>query len=70
VNKTPDNDWDTRYEWRAVALLSIGFGLVGLDRFMIQPVFPVMMHVVVVGMALGIVVALAVKETAAIKVAK
>ncbi|KJS06504.1 MAG: MFS transporter permease [Gammaproteobacteria bacterium BRH_c0] len=35
--------WDTRYEWRAVALLSIGFGLVGLDRFMIQPLFPVMM---------------------------
>lgn len=36
--------WDTRYEWRAVALLSLGFGLVGLDRFMIQPLFPVMMH--------------------------
>jgi predicted MFS family arabinose efflux permease len=38
------NDWDVSYEWRAVALLSIGFGLVGLDRFMIQPLFPVMMH--------------------------
>jgi len=37
-------DWDTRYEWRAVTLLSVGFGLVGLDRFMIQPLFPVMMH--------------------------
>jgi MFS family permease len=40
-NKTT---WDTAYEWRAVALLSIGFGLVGLDRFMIQPLFPVMMR--------------------------
>lgn len=39
----PKTPWDTRYEWRAVALLSIGFGLVGLDRFMIQPLFPVMM---------------------------
>jgi MFS family permease len=44
MNQTPDKNWDTRYEWRAVALLSIGFGLVGLDRFMIQPMFPVMMH--------------------------
>ena len=38
-----DQAWDTRYEWRAVALLTIGFGLVGLDRFMILPLFPVMM---------------------------
>lgn len=38
-----EKQWDTAYEWRAVALLSIGFGLVGLDRFMIQPLFPVMM---------------------------
>lgn len=29
------------YEWKAVALLSLGFGLVGLDRFMILPMFPV-----------------------------
>src|ERR1700750_424698 len=27
--------WDTRYEWKAVALLTIGFGLVGLDRWVI-----------------------------------
>lgn len=32
--------WDPKYEWRAVALLSIGFGLVGIDRFMIAPMFP------------------------------
>lgn len=35
--------WDTRYEWKAVLLLSLGFGLVGIDRFMIMPLFPVMM---------------------------
>jgi MFS family permease len=36
--------WDTAYEWKAVALLSIGFGLVGIDRFMIMPLFPLMVH--------------------------
>jgi MFS family permease len=36
--------WDTRYEWRAIALLSGGFGLVGLDRFIILPLFPSMMR--------------------------
>jgi predicted MFS family arabinose efflux permease len=35
--------WDTAYEWKAVALLALGFGLVGIDRFMIMPLFPVMM---------------------------
>lgn len=35
--------WDVKYEWKAVALLSMGFGLVGVDRFMIMPMFPVMM---------------------------
>jgi MFS family permease len=36
--------WDVRYEWRAVLLLTIGFGLVGLDRFALNPVFPAMMR--------------------------
>ena len=27
--------WDTRYEWKVVALLTLGFGLVGLDRWVI-----------------------------------
>jgi predicted MFS family arabinose efflux permease len=27
--------WDTKYEWKTVALLTIGFGLVGLDRWVI-----------------------------------
>jgi predicted MFS family arabinose efflux permease len=30
------------YEWKAVTLLCLGFGLVGIDRFMIMPLFPVM----------------------------
>ncbi|MDM0114749.1 MFS transporter [Variovorax sp. J22R133] len=32
---------DVSYEWKAVALLCLGFGLVGIDRFMILPLFPV-----------------------------
>ena len=34
---------DTSYEWKAVLLLSLGFGLVGLDRFLIVPLFPSIM---------------------------
>lgn len=34
--------WDRAYETKAVGLLSAGFGLVGLDRFIINPLFPVM----------------------------
>jgi predicted MFS family arabinose efflux permease len=33
--------WDASYEWKAVTLLCLGFGLVGIDRFMILPLFPV-----------------------------
>lgn len=32
--------WDTSYEWKAVLLLGLGFGLVGLDRWILQPLFP------------------------------
>lgn len=32
--------WDTAYEWKVVALLGLGFGLVGLDRWIIGPLFP------------------------------
>lgn len=35
--------WDAQYEWKAVTLLALGFGLVGLDRCIILPLFPVMM---------------------------
>jgi len=34
--------WDTAYEWKAVLLLGLGFGLVGLDRWIIAPLFPCM----------------------------
>jgi MFS family permease len=37
---TPSTAWDTSYEWKAVALLGLGFGLVGLDRWIIAPLFP------------------------------
>ena len=39
----PEN-FDTAYEWRAVLLLFLGFGLVGLDRWIIAPLFPTMMR--------------------------
>jgi MFS family permease len=34
--------WDTDYERKAVLLLGLGFGLVGLDRWIIAPLFPCM----------------------------
>ncbi|WP_106475498.1 MFS transporter [Phytohalomonas tamaricis] len=36
--------WDVRYERKAVLLLALGFGLVGLDRWIIAPLFPAMMQ--------------------------
>jgi MFS family permease len=38
----PTERWDTQYEWKAVALLTIAFGLVGLDRWIIAPLAPAM----------------------------
>jgi predicted MFS family arabinose efflux permease len=35
--------WDTSYEWKAVTLLALGYGLVGLDRWLIAPLFPAIM---------------------------
>lgn len=35
--------WDTSYEWKAVTVLGLGFGLVGLDRWIIAPLFPFIM---------------------------
>ncbi len=37
------NGWDSSYEWKAVLMLSLAFGLVGLDRFVLPPLFPTMM---------------------------
>lgn len=42
MNK-PDAQWDVQYEWRVVLLMMLAFGLVGLDRFAINPLFPAMM---------------------------
>ena len=39
VENTP---WNSSYEFKAVPLLAIGFGVVSLDRFIINPLFPVM----------------------------
>jgi predicted MFS family arabinose efflux permease len=39
-----EQSWDTRYEWQAVVLLTLGFGLVGLDRWIIAPLFPAIMQ--------------------------
>lgn len=44
MNNARVSDRDTSYEWKIVALLALGFGLVGVDRFMIMPLFPVMMR--------------------------
>jgi MFS family permease len=46
MNKSPKSPaaWDVKYEWRALLLLTIGFGLVGLDRFAINTLFPAMMR--------------------------
>ena len=38
------SDHDPKYEWRAVVLLSLGFGLVGLDRWIIAPLAPSIMR--------------------------
>ena len=34
--------WDTNYEWKIVSLLTLGFGLVGLDRWIVAPLAPSM----------------------------
>lgn len=43
VHEPPIDQWDTAYEWRSLLLLSLGFGLVAFDRFLILPMFPVIM---------------------------
>ena len=35
---------DSAYELKTVLLLAVGFGLVGLDRWMVAPLFPYMMR--------------------------
>lgn len=40
----PEATWDPAYEWKIVLLLSLAFGLVGLDRWILPPLFPAMMR--------------------------
>lgn len=37
-------NYSNGYEWKAVLFLSLGFGLVSLDRWIIAPLFPIMME--------------------------
>jgi len=41
-SQQPTGKWDTNYEWKAILLLALAFGFVGVDRFMIMPIFPLM----------------------------
>ena len=36
--------WDTSYEWKIILVLSLTFGLVGLDRFILPTLFPAFME--------------------------
>src|SRR6187551_879150 len=36
--------WDTGYEWKIILALSLTFGLVGLDRFILPTLFPFFME--------------------------
>jgi len=37
---TAPSTWDGAYEFKVVVLMTLGFGLVGLDRFIINPLLP------------------------------
>ncbi|GGA46102.1 MFS transporter [Paenibacillus physcomitrellae] len=43
MSKPTVKNSSTAYEWKVVLLMAMGFGLVGLDRWIITPMFPVMM---------------------------
>ena len=38
-----EKPWDVSYEWKALLAMSVAFGLVGIDRFILPPLFPAMM---------------------------
>ena len=42
-NASSSGQWDTKYEFRAVLLLTLAFGLVGLDRWILPPLFAAQM---------------------------
>jgi predicted MFS family arabinose efflux permease len=37
----PEGRWDKAYEVKTIVLMGLGFGLVGFDRFVINPLFPI-----------------------------
>jgi hypothetical protein len=41
---TAASGWDTSYEWKIILILSLTFGLVGLDRFILPVLFPAFME--------------------------
>jgi MFS family permease len=41
--ETTSTGWDTSYEWKIILVLSLTFGLVGLDRFILPVLFPAFM---------------------------
>src|SRR6186713_2572922 len=43
VHDTESKAWDTGYEWKIILILSLTFGLVGLDRFILPVLFPAFM---------------------------
>jgi predicted MFS family arabinose efflux permease len=42
-NDIDSEGWDTGYEWKIILVLSLTFGLVGLDRFVLPVLFPAFM---------------------------
>jgi predicted MFS family arabinose efflux permease len=38
-----EKPWDTSYEWKSLLTMSLAFGLVGIDRFILPPLFPAIM---------------------------
>jgi predicted MFS family arabinose efflux permease len=43
MQQTETKGWDTGYEWKIILVLSLTFGLVGLDRFILPTLFPAFM---------------------------
>lgn len=39
----PERSWDTSYEWKIILLLTLAFGLVGLDRWVLPTLFAAQM---------------------------
>ena len=42
IGPAPEINRPKGYEWKAITLMSLGLGLVGIDRFTIVPLMPVL----------------------------